>query len=188
MPTIDNLALNSGINSSDQIPIWSVTDGVTRRISVSALDARYQLPDQVTADLYRFIGISATPPLTRANGDGLQLGDIYTDTQTEPITWIYSVSGWVPFEGSLSVDDRALLAQIVQEATASANASATSASQSSASASASATSAQNALAYAAALDASAAALAAGIVTFNQFDLGFVADTPPTTTIDLGTVP
>lgn len=50
------------------------------------------------------------------------------------------------------------------------------------------TSAAESIAAAAALNFANTQLAAGIVTFNNFDLGFVVDVPAATSIDLGTVP
>ncbi|MDY7579349.1 hypothetical protein RGU70_13605 [Herbaspirillum sp. RTI4] len=66
-------------------------------------------------------------------------------------------------------------------------ASAASSSSAASSAAAAANSATASVAAAAALNYSNTQLAAGIVTFNNFDLGFVSDTPPATVIDLGTV-
>jgi hypothetical protein len=85
------------------------------------------------------------------------------------------------------LDQVADVAAIAAEALASQNAASGSAAAALASQVAAAVSEGVALSAASALNVANAQLATGIITFNNFDLGFVHDTPPATVIDLGTV-
>lgn len=68
MPTINQLGVDLALSPADQLAVWSNGNGVTRRVPVSALDARYMQPTTSTLlNRATFVaGVGFTPGVSNA--------------------------------------------------------------------------------------------------------------------------